>query len=277
MIFDENIKKRGVSMLDKLLRYIRKKEGNVPIKTTLDDMLQASHLSNEKKFNNILKFANRILNDKSVSNSKEHPIFDFIRVLGRGLQSNYMKYLMYYDCEDDSHNIPDLYWNSIGFDIKENFVGDNGEIIKFYDLKKEVKCSQKLNLSTDLILPWPWKKSRLVNTITKIGEGRVWGEWKQDYANHYVEVWLPMGIAWVNGGNHSIAVGIIQGGQLIPDHYYEISEVYKHVKCDGKNFIRTRTSFIIDNQILAPVTNIEFAAIFEIGRLLVEKGISFVH
>lgn len=263
-------------MLGKLLIGRRKKEEKIPIKRNLGDMLQATHLSNEEKFNNILKFANQILNDKSTSNSKEHPIFDFIRILGRGVQSDYMKYLMYYDCEDGSHDVPNLDWSSVGFDIRENFVGDNGELIKFYDLKKEVKCIKKLNLSTDLILPWPWNKPRLVNTITKIGKGRAWGKWQQDYINHDVEVWLPIGIAWVNGGNHSITVGIIQGGELAPEHYYDISEVYNHMKCDGKNFIRTKTNLIINNEILCPVTNIEFAAIFVTGRLLVEREISFI-
>lgn len=246
-----------------------------PTKRELTDMLQATHLSNEEKFNNILKFARKILDDNVVSKSDEHPIFDFIRILGRGLQSDYMKYVFYYDCDGKEHNVPMLEYSLVGFNLNEVFIDDSDNIVKFYDLKKEVKSNKKVNLSTDLVLPWPWNRNRLFNTITKIGRNRAWGVWKQDYRNHYVEVWLPMGIAWVRRGNHSITMGIIQGGKLEPEYYYDISKVYKYIKCDGKNFIRVKTNSIIDNEIIAPVTNIDFAAIFEIGRLLVERGISF--
>ena len=245
-------------------------------KRSFDNVLQASHLSNEEKFNNILGFANEILIDEHAYYGREHPIYNLIYILGRGIQSDYMKYLLYYDLEVESHGVPRLDWNYVGFDMNANFIGDNDKIISFHDLKKEVICIKKINLSRDLILPWPWKGSRLVSTISNIGKRRSWGEWKQDYLNHYVEVWIPIGIAWVNGGNHSIAIGIIQGGELQPTNYYNISEMYKHIRCDGKNFIRTKTNWLIKDEILGPVTNVEFAAIFEIGRLLVEKKISFI-
>lgn len=242
----------------------------------INDMLQASKLSNEEKFNNILKFANEILEKNKITKGPEHPIFDFIRILGRGLQSDYMKYVFYYDCEGGEHNVPNLEWSTIGFDNRNRFVDENNKLINFYDLKKEIKSDKKLNLSKDLILPWPWNRGRLMGTINNIGDGRSWGRWKQDYRNHYVELWLPIGLAWVNGGNHSIAMGIIQGGELQPEYYYDISELYKYIKCDGNNFIRTKTNYIIKDEILSPVTNVDFAAIFEIGRLLVERGISFI-
>lgn len=258
-------------MLGKFLRMVKKKD--VSNKKSLDEMLHASHLSNEDKFNNILKFAGKILND-NYSSSKEHPIFDFLRILGRGIQSNYMKYLMYYDVEGGSHGVPNLCWNFLGFNEREMFIGDNNELIEFRQLKKEVSCNKKINLSKDLIWPWPWNRTRLINTITNIGKGRAWGQWQQDN-NHFVEVWLPLGIAWVHGGNHSIAVGIVQGGELTPKYYYDISDFYKHIKCDGKNFIRTNTNCLVKDKIIGPVINVDLAAIFEIGRLLVDKGISF--
>lgn len=263
-------------MLGKFLSRIGR--GSDSKERNLYEMLQGSRLSNEEKFNNILKFAIQILDDKTVSNSAEHPIFDLIRILGRGIQSDYMRYLLYYDCEGGEHGVPNLDWDTVGFDKRKNFIGDNEklELISFYNMKKEVKCNKKINLSKDLILPWPWNRSRLVNTITKIGKGRKWGEWKQDHNNHYVEVWIPLGIAWVGGGNHSIAAGIVQGGELTPEYYYDISEMYNHIRCDGKNYLRTKTNWLVKDEILGPVANVEFAAIFEIGRLLVEKKISFV-
>lgn len=262
-------------MLGNLIRKKSKVMDSKTSKRNLNDMLQASHMSNEEKFNNIIKFASEIINNAKINKYDEHPIFDFIRILGRGMQSDYMKYIFYYDCEGGEHNVPMLECSSVGFNIRESLIGDNGEFIKFNDLINEVKSKKKLNLSKDLILPWPWNRERMCNAITKIGKGRKWRQWKQDYGNHYVEVWLPIGIAWVSGGNHSITTGIIQGGELEPE-YYDISKVYKYIKCDGKNFIRTKTNSIINNEIICPVTNVDFAAIFEIGRMLVERGISFI-
>lgn len=145
--------------------------------------------------------------------------------------------------------------------------GSNNELIEFRQLKKEVSCNKKINLSKDLIWPWPWNRSRLINTITNIGNRRAWGQWQQDN-NHFVEVWLLLGVAWVHGGNHSIAVGIVQGGELTPEYYYDISDFYKYIKCDGKNFIRTNTNCLVKDKIIGPVINVDLAAIFEIGRLL---------
>lgn len=254
-----------------------RKEGYIkPTKRDLTDMLQATHLSNEEKFNNILEFARKILDENIVSKFDEHPIFDFIRILGRGLQSDYMKYAFYYDCDGGEHNVPMPKCYLVGFDENEMFIDDSDKLIEFYDFKKEVKSNKKVNLSTDLVLPCPWNRDRLFNNITEIGRNRASGVWKQD-RNHEVEVWLPMGIAWVRRGNHSITMGIMQGAELEPEHYYDISKVYKYIKCDGKNFIRIKTNSIIDNEIIAPVTNIDFAAIFEIGRLLVERDISFIN
>ena len=87
----------------------------------------------------------------------------------------------------------------------------------FQDVMRELKTGYVISLNRDLVLPWSWKKSRLITCIAMIGQGRRWGQWRQDYNNHHVELWLPMGIAWVYGGNHSISAGIIQGkGKIIP-------------------------------------------------------------
>jgi hypothetical protein len=73
-----------------------------------------------------------------------------------------------------------------------------------------------------------------------------------------------MGIAWVGSGNHSISAGIIQGKcHIIPENVYDISNVYEYVYCDGVNYYRKE-----DSSIISPVTNAEFAVIFEIGRIM---------
>jgi len=96
------------------------------------------------------------------------------------------------------------------------------------------------------VLPWSWKKLRLVTCIAQIGEGRPRGQWHQYQNNHYVDLWLSMGVAWVYGGNHSISAGIIQGkGEIIPRYVYDISDVYDYVYCDGVNYYRKEDGSII--------------------------------
>lgn len=239
----------------------------------LNKLQLIDQLTNEEKFNNIICFAKEILSSVINNNStKQHPIFDLIRILGRGLQSEYMKYLVYYG-DKDTGRVPNLDWNSIGFP-DDKFIhidNNNNKYLKVRDIIKVVKAKKKINLSRDLVLPWPWKRERLLSCMLNIGEGRKWGSWNQDFNNHDVVVWLPIGLAWVWGGNHSITIGIIQGGEVVPKYYQDMSELYNYVRSDGKNFIR-----IEDNEILSTVKSVEFAAIFEIGRLLKEQNISFI-
>ena len=92
-----------------------------------------------------------------------------------------------------------------------------------------------------------------------------------DEYNHIIDVWLPMGIVWVYGGNHSITIGIIQGGEIEPTYYTDISKLYKYIKCDGEYFIEISTC-----KKISKVKSPELAAIFEIGRMMEEKNISFI-
>ena len=243
-----------------------------------DDIFSTEHLSNKDKFNAILDSAIKILDDTisqpyepKLKKYQEHPIFDFIRILGRSLQSDYIKYSLYFS--SDECNVPNLYWNTVGFDTGVRFAVDYNKTISFWDLLKEVSSNKELSLSTDLILPWPWKKSRLINAIESIGNGRLKGVWRQD-PNHCIELWLPIGLGWVTCGNHSIAIGIIQGGKIKPHTFYDMSSLYKYIRCDGEYFIKN--DFNTTDEIIGNVTSVEFAAIFEIGRLLIEKNISFI-
>ncbi len=80
----------------------------------------------------------------------------------------------------------------------------------------------------------------------------------------WFELWLPIRIGWAHGGNHSITAGIVYGtGSVQPEACFDISPVYRHVHCDGLTYSRAH-----DRTVIAPVADIELAAIFEIGRLM---------
>jgi hypothetical protein len=241
-----------------------------------ENVLKECQADNEKlkKFNNILDFAKSVMDEieyfqkyrrVDITEMKYHPLVDVIRVLGRNLQSKYLSYLLFSKGESE---LPDIEYRNIMFSDNV-LLSPDGKT--FSDLCIQLDIEKEIHLCRDLILPWPWERSRLINCMATIGEGRSRGKWEQDFSNHNVKLWLPLGIAWVSSGNHSIATGIIQGeGVIKPTYIFDISPIYEHVFCDGLYYRRK-----YDNSIISEVTNVEFAAIFEIGRVMIENSISF--
>ena len=220
-----------------------------------------------KKFNEILHYTN-LLMEKSSEIIEEHPILDVVRLLGRPIQTQYLTQILFNE-RIEADKVPLIDCSLLMFGLYEQITADGRTA---YDVIEHVEdIDKEVKLGRDLVLPCPWNRERSIDCIINIGKNRAMGEWTQDFSNHKVTLWLPMGIAWVGGGNHSIAAGIVKAtGKIKPEYIYDISRVYDYVYCDGKNYIRKD-----DRQIISPVRNIEFAAIFEIGRMMVDHSISF--
>jgi hypothetical protein len=230
---------------------------NIEIKNNFDSIMRFSI--------SVMDEAEDLKSEDGLNEATEHPLIDVVRLVGRQLQTQYITNLLY---QRDEALIPNLFPEEVLFHPLAMITkkGTN-----FQDVMRELKTEKVISLNRDLVLPWSWKKSRLITCIALIGQGRSWGQWRQDSNNHHVELWLPMGIAWVYGGNHSISAGIIQGkGEIIPRYVYDIRDVYDYVYCDGVNYYRKE-----DGSIISPVMNAEFAAIFEIGRIMAENSISY--
>lgn len=212
---------------------------------------------NKKRLTRVLHIAQMI----EYHNRKTLP--DYIRLLGRKFQSDYMtKALSHLDITRIPDLIPQVVW------FPENTIL-NKEGLKVSDIKKKCANSYALNLSKDLVLPWPWRTQSIYECLATVGEIDFQGLWEQD-PNHRIEYWLPFGIGWVQGGNHSIMTGIIKNqGTVVAREVYDLSEIFKYVKFDGNYFVR-----ISDNTIISKPSEFEFAAIFEVGRFMHELGVT---
>lgn len=118
-------------------------------------------------------------------------------------------------------------------------------------LMREIPAPRKIALGVDLIFPWPWERGRLIKSLCDLRPGGKGGKWRQD-PNHLTILWLPLGVCWVGGGNHSITAGIIHAqGKIKPEETYDISRVYKHVVCDGVEYKRKH-----DGSTIGPVSDL---------------------
>lgn len=222
------------------------------------DFFRSESAKRQAQFSQALAIARDIVQENPAA------LVDLVRLIGKRIQTIFMSEVLFY--EDTNRVIPTLEPELVLFDRHKPLTHDGRN---FWDLIQEHSVSKTIYLNRDLVLPWPWSRSRIVGSLCDIGTGKPLGTWKQDW-NHDIRYWVPLGIAWVYGGNHSITSGIVQGeGSITVEEVYDISAVYQHVRCDGRYFIRTH-----DNERIARVESVEFASIFEIGRIMVDNGIS---
>ncbi|MGG1555638.1 DUF6710 family protein [Paenibacillus ferrarius] len=224
------------------------------------------------QFTRMINMAESVLKDSDnhvISKGYRHPIFTFLKLLGLKLQTNYLTNLLYDDDHGAIKKFPDITPWLVFFDLSIKITPEGKKLYDFL-YKKEVESQFEVDLAEDLILPWPWNVDRCITTISSIGNLRPWGVWNQD-SNHRIYMILPFGICFVVGGNHSIAAGILSGkGKLNTRNVYDVSSIYDYVYTDGAHYKR-----IFNDSIIAEVGDIEFAVIFEIGRKMVERGITY--
>ncbi|WP_310067158.1 DUF6710 family protein [Paraburkholderia caledonica] len=197
-------------------------------------------------------------------------LVDLVRAIVRPHQADYL--LAVAECGTDAR--PDLEEKLIfGEEVRRRMFSDRGD----YRLVRLPEAHFQIHLARDPVLPWPWKHHSYVCTLARIGTAKVdmedidrrhhCGPWRQD-VNHRVELWLPWGIGFVIGGNHSIAAGILAGeGVLTPAYVYDMSYLFSEIYADAESYREIGTG----NR-LGPVINQRFAALFEVGRLMHVAG-----
>ena len=132
------------------------------------------------------------------------------------------------------------------------------------DTKIDEATPYCLDLAKDIVFSTPWAKNRFSNTLGFIGNAPGQQAWRQD-SNHRVTLVLPWYIGFVDGGNHSICAGIATGqGRLEPHRVLDLEPLIKVSACDGRYYYRQ------DSRRRFPVTSHRAAAVFEIGRMLID-------
>lgn len=200
-----------------------------------------------------------------VAAQRPEALVERANLLGRRVQAHYLTAVL--ARPDEVSDVLEAEPSTLWFDERLPLTRDGRTL---NDLLVPVAGEHLVDLATDLVLPCPWERGRLVDTLCNIGDGRPWGPWQVDPGNHLLLLWLPLGIAWVGGGNHSIAAGIARGeGYIAAEETWDMRAVYDHVACDGRQFTRRH-----DGAYLGPIRDPYAAALFEIGRRMVAHGVT---
>ncbi len=203
-------------------------------------------------FENVIEFA------KALARTDPQALFGLVKLLLRPLQSSHIASVVERPAHAAGNSI-----RSWSF-----FMGEKHSYLFLNNFARIERNEEfKVRLTSDVLLVWPWSRVAMASALANIGTGKPHGPWRQD-SNHYLELWLPWRIAFVIGGNHSIAAGIIAGeGELIPRYVYDMSRVLDIVSCDGAYYRFRQTGAAITK-----VRNQRIAAVFEIGRLIQSLG-----
>lgn len=138
----------------------------------------------------------------------------------------------------------------------------------------DVPIHTSIDLSTSPIINFPWSHKRLIRSFIDIGTPD--NPWEEDFRNHDVRLVLPMGLTYVVAGTHSTFTGMMKRKGIIdisPDshhHVMDISSLFSILRFNGTNYIIEGT-----DEIAGTSTSFEFGCIFEIGRLLYQRGICY--
>lgn len=202
----------------------------------------------KEEFLEAMNQADAIITEAVYSNEKEK-VLDHIRSLLQPIQRKYL------GCRPD---LVELNFREVFFNYLKELPSEK--------LIQPAKNIMTVNLAKDCILPVPWNLDR-AKAINKV---IMQNDWEQDITNHSIELWLPIGVAFVLGGHHSIAAGVLYSkGNIITDKIFDMKLLYDHFYCDGVDYRRKK-----DGQKISKVKYFEFAIVFEIGRKMVEKNIS---
>ena len=186
------------------------------------------------RFENLMGYVRNICNyHQNFTAQKNEALLDLIRIILKPIQ-----YLHIRDAFlNERHKaIEELLFptSMLPFGVEKFLSSD--------DYVKENLENFPVSLIRDVILPTNWHPSSFTSLVGRIGNNTACQiEFKQD-PNHDVVLTLPMRIAFVRGGNHSISQGIIgNSGTIIPRTVVNLAKLYADFSFDGEKWIHTKS------------------------------------
>jgi hypothetical protein len=189
---------------------------------------------------------------KEIYDGNPSALTPYINGLARKVQ--YQQFVEF--TTSNGHTAP---WNEL-----KDFFGLLPESFYSTDWVGRMKIDESIiiNLKDDVVISSPWAKDRFVKAMAEIGHGCKSGYWNQD-RNHVLLVLMPFRIAWFVNGFHSGMTGILKGEGIVEsEEAYDVTPLYEYMHSDGVHFYETATG-----KKLSTVKYVEFAVIFELGRL----------
>lgn len=164
---------------------------------------------------------------RGIAKKEPAALVQLVALLGRKIQADYIDRVLITTKPGVEYPHPADLWFDRGLPLTRD-----GQTLR--EVRKQSERQIRVRLASDPIWTAPWCRQRLINTLSEIGKGRPRGKWQEDRHNHFVVAWLPIGIACVGNGFHSITTGIALGqGTVRAEEVYDISAVYRYVKCNG--------------------------------------------
>lgn len=184
-----------------------------------------------------------------------------IRMLGKRRQGEILEAIFVYDGGSLPPLPPFMEWFNQWRQEAPSYIALTPDGRTSKDLRRIIRRPRRVSFKTDLVLPAPCNMSLMLQRIENQEPN-----FSKGWSKRMVLVSEPLGMVLVDYSDAESLIGIIdQEGEVEVDSFHDYSELYQYVHCDGENFIRTW-----DGHVIAPVFDVEFAAIFEIGRILLK-------
>ncbi|RCX18124.1 hypothetical protein DFP94_10778 [Fontibacillus phaseoli] len=212
----------------------------------------ATLLTNRDRFNRAIGFA------ITFKNSEEGLRF-IIQALAREHQSRLISRLILgehnYHGGGNSHAAS---FDKLFFPLNEAVTPDGNRASNL--LVGKNTYAGKLNLKRDPLISSPWNVGRLKRAIHNIRAD----DWQPD-GNHDYEIYYPQRLGLVIGGTHSSSIGIVNAEDVYVSGCteYDMGILFRYVHTDGEWYYTSH-----DNKPFHKVEFIEFAIIYEIGKLM---------
>lgn len=142
-----------------------------------------------------------------------------------------------------------------------------------YGLPSECGDGERAWLGLDPIVAFPWNTSRLIKNLERLSLGPPGGPcdaepWSYDSFNHYIRLWLPMRLAEVGNGYHSVVADVLSNTGSVPARsIYDFSPLFARLSWNGG--LSWTDS---ESGGTARVKDWRLAALFELGRRLHDRG-----